>query len=77
MSRKTVMSDNKLTTVWSFSRKLNLRIDRKIRKITNLPDTDEVVTVSGKEGLAISTPGKGQALGWISPGSSRHLRESV
>ena len=42
--------------------------------ITNLPDTDEVVTVSSKEGLAIGTPGKGQALGWISPGGSRHLR---
>ena len=40
--------------------------------ITNLPDTDEVVTVSSKEGLAIGTPGKG--LGWISPGGSRHLR---
>jgi len=43
----------------------------------HLPDTDKVVTVSSKEGLAISTPGKGQALGWISPGSSRHLRPEL
>merc|ERR1712154_384961 len=43
----------------------------------HLPDTDKVVTVSSKEGLAISTPGKGQALGWISPGGSRHLRSEL
>ena len=41
---------------------------------TYLPDTDEVVTVSSEEGLAISTPGKGQALGWVGSGGSRHLR---
>ena len=43
---------------------------------TYLPDTDEVVTVSSKEGLAISTPGKGQALGWVGPGGSRHLKKA-
>merc|ERR1719180_152545 len=43
----------------------------------HLPDTDEVVTVSSKEGLAISTPGKGQALRWVSPGGSGHLRPEL
>merc|ERR1712130_605482 len=43
----------------------------------HLPDTDEVITVSSKEGLAISAPGKGQALGWVGPGGSRHLRPEL
>merc|ERR1719234_2889382 len=43
----------------------------------HLPDTDEVVTVSSKEGLAISTPSEGQTLGWVGPGGSRHLRPEL
>merc|ERR1711972_1298205 len=39
----------------------------------HLPDTNEVVTVSSEEGLAISAPCEGQALRGISPGTSGHL----
>ena len=42
--------------------------------LVHLPDTNEVVTVSSEEGLAISAPGEGQALWGISPGTSGHLK---
>ena len=41
--------------------------------LVHLPDTNEVVTVSSEEGLAISAPCEGQALRGISPGTSGHL----
>merc|ERR1712126_309510 len=44
----------------------------------DLPDPDELVTVSGKEGLTISRPCKGETLGRVSTGTtSTHLRPQL
>jgi len=40
----------------------------------HLPDTDEVVAVSGEQGLTVSGPGQGEALGRVAPSAARNLR---
>ena len=42
--------------------------------MTNLPDTDEVVAVSGEQGLTVSGPGQGEALGRVAPSAARNLK---
>ena len=45
--------------------------------MTNLPDTDEVVAVSGEQGLAIAGPGQSGALRGLGTGGPSNLGPQV